>query len=121
MPTIVDSLILELGIDATKFNEGQKKAVESLRNLQEGADKSLKPVQKSFDDLGHTFSLIQGRLLAIGALIATGLGFNRLVQDITKANAELGNLSRTLGMTAKDIDAWEKVGRTVNAAPGEMT
>lgn len=121
MPTVIDSLVVTLGLDASKFTEQQKKAVDSLRQFQDAADKHTKPVQKGMDDLVGTFKEFQGRLLAIGALIATGLGFNRLVQDVTKLNTELGFTSKTLGMTAQQLSEWEQVGRTVGAASGEIT
>jgi len=73
------------------------------------------------DDLVGTFKEFQGRLLAIGALIASGLGFNRLVQDVTKLNTELGFTSKTLGITAQQLSEWEQVGRTVGASSGEIT
>lgn len=121
MPTVIDSLVVTLGLDASKFTEQQKKAVDSLRQFQDAADKHTKPVQKGMDDLVGTFKEFQGRLLAIGALIATGLGFNRLVQDVTKLNTELGFTSKTLGITAHQLSEWEQVGRTVGASSGEIT
>jgi hypothetical protein len=121
MPTVIDSLVVTLGLDASKFTEQQKKAVDSLRTFQESANKSTKPVQKGMDDLVGTFKEMQGRLLAIGAIIATGLGFNRLVQDVTKLNLELGKTSLQLGLSAKEISAWEHVGRVIGASTGEMT
>lgn len=121
MPTVIDSLVVTLGLDASKFTEEQKKAVESLRQFQDSATKHTKPVQKGMDDLVGTFKEMQGRLLAIGAIIATGLGFNRLVQDVTKLNTELGFTSKTLGITAQQLSEWEQVGRTVGASSGEIS
>lgn len=121
MPTVIDSLVITLGLDATKFDEGQKAAVDHLRKLQEASDRHVKPVNKGMSDLVETFKLMQGQLLAIGALVATGLGFNRLVQDVTKLNTELGFTAKSLGMTAQQLSAWEQVGRTVGATSGEMS
>lgn len=121
MPTVIDSLVVTLGLDASQFTEQQKKAVDSLRQFQETANKNTKPVQKGMDDLVGTFKEFHGRLLAIGAIIATGLGFNRLVQDVTKLNTELGFASKTLGISAQNLSAWEQVGRTVGAVSGEIS
>jgi hypothetical protein len=120
MPTVIDSLVITLGLDASKFNEEQRKATDQLRKFEEAANKHVKPVNKGMEDLVATFKEMQGRLLAIGALIATGLGFNRLVQDITKTTTEVGYLSKALGMAAQDLSAWENAGKTVGASTGEM-
>jgi hypothetical protein len=120
MASIIDALVVELSLDTTKFSEGQKKAVDSLRALEQGAQKHMDPVQKGFDNIVGTMKELQGRLLAVGALIAAGLGFNRLTQEVTKANTELGYLSKTLGISAQDLSAWENAGRTVGATADEM-
>jgi len=121
MATVIDSLVVTLGLDTSKFTEQQKKSVDSLRQFQEAANKHTKPVQKGMDDLVGTFKEFQGRLLAIGAIIATGLGFNRLVQDITKLNTELGFTSKTLGISAQQLSEWEQIGRTVGATSGDIS
>lgn len=121
MPTIIDSLVVTLGLDAKDFNEQQKKAIERLRQLEDAADKHTKPIAKGAKDLTETFKAMHGQLLAIGALIATGLGFNRLVQDVTKLNTELGFTSKALGMTAQQLSQWEQAGRTVGAASGDIS
>lgn len=121
MPTVIDSLVVTLGLDAKQFNEEQKRAVKYLQNLEEATQKHGKSATRGVNEMVTAFKELQGRMLAIGALIAAGLGFNRLTQDVTKAATALGQLSTTLNMSAQDLDAWEKVGKTVGATSGEMT
>lgn len=121
MPTVIDALVVTLGLDAKQFNEEQKKAVRYLSELEESTRKHGGGATRQVNEMVGAFKELQGRLLAVGAIIAAGLGFNRLTQDITKSANELGLLSTQLKMTAQDLDAWEKVGRTVGLAAGEMT
>lgn len=121
MPTVIDALVVTLGLDAKQFNEEQKKAVRYLSELEESTRKHGGGATRQVNEMVGAFKELQGRLLAIGAIIAAGLGFNRLTQDVTKAANELGLLSKQLNMTVQDLDAWEKVGRTVGLAAGEMT
>jgi chaperonin cofactor prefoldin len=120
MPTIIDSLVVELGLDASKFDEGQKKAVEGLRKMEEATQKHVKPVTSEFDKLLSGFKEMQGRLLGIGALIASGLGLDRLIGDITKLTAETGYLAKSLGISAQELAKWENAGATVGATANDI-
>lgn len=120
MPTIIDSLVVELGLDTSKFEKGQQDAIDSLRNLEERAGKHAKGTKSEIEKLTQSFSLLQNRLLAIGGLIATGLGFNRLTQEVTKLNTELGFMSDTLGVSVKELSAFQNAARSVGASPSEL-
>lgn len=40
MPTIIDSLVVEFALDPSKFNEGQRRTLEALRNFDTRADET---------------------------------------------------------------------------------
>jgi hypothetical protein len=44
VPTIIDTLIVELGLDPSKFTDGQKKATEAMRGLESASDRSAKNI-----------------------------------------------------------------------------
>jgi hypothetical protein len=106
MATVIDSLVLELGIDPRKFTEGQKRAVEGLRGLEEQMRRSGNAVESNEKKTAHFFtSLKQG----ITGLVA-GYTANRLlgfVEDLNRTDAALGRTSRTLGMSVREVAAWE--------------
>jgi len=120
MATIIDSLVVELGLDASKFEKGQRQAVESLRKFEKDATKHTGNALEGFDKLSASFKELQGRLLAIGALIAAGLGFNRLMQDATKLNSELGYMSKQIGVSAQEFSKWQLAGATVGATAQDI-
>jgi hypothetical protein len=117
MPTIIDSLIVELNLDASKFDAAQKKSVESLRGLEDASAKHVKPVADSFDKLLTGFKEMQGRLLAIGAIIAGGLGLRGLVEDVAKVTAEIGRTSTALGMNTREFQKWRPHARGDGGKP----
>ena len=120
MPTIIDSLVVELGLDSTKFDEGQKKAIEKLRGLEDAATKHVKPTTSAVGDLVGAFKDLQGRILGIGALIAGGFGLDRLVGDIARLTAQTGYLSKSLGISAQELSAWQYAGKTVGATADDI-
>lgn len=44
MPTIIDSLIIELELDPAKFSRGQRQATDSLRRMEQEADRSARGI-----------------------------------------------------------------------------
>ncbi len=48
MATIIDTLCVELGLDTSKFTEGQRQAERSLQTLQTGAERT----GERFGDVG---------------------------------------------------------------------
>src|SRR5690348_13966860 len=120
MPTIIDALVVELDLDPKKFNQGQKDAVEALRKLEDGATKHVKATKSEFDGLLEVFKAVQGRLLAISALVATGIGFESFTAKIAKANAETGYLANNLGVSVQELQKWEAAGATVGAQANDI-
>lgn len=55
MPTVIDSLIVELSLDASGFTEQQRRAVESLRNFEEQAGRSSKRVEATGQGVSRFF------------------------------------------------------------------
>ena len=104
MPTVIDSLFLELGIDTSKFSSDQKKALEKISKFEtqskRSADKAagaVKTVGKAFRDIADdtaigssarrldTFSM-KLRALGQSAQVSGGMG------------SPLGKMAEGLGM-----------------------
>ena len=108
MPTVIDSLLIELGLDAAKFNQGQKKAVEDLRKFDEQSTKTNKAAIKGAKELDVGLGKIRNSLIAIGAAAMGVSGIKDFANQMILGNAALGRTSAMLGMSARDLDAWGK-------------
>jgi hypothetical protein len=117
--TIIDSLVIELGLDASKLDEGQRNMVGKLRQLESATQAHLQPVEKGFNNLIGVFKEFQGRLLGIAGLIAGGIGLDRLVGDLARVNAQTGYLAKSLNLTTKELTAWQAAGRTMGVSPDD--
>lgn len=120
MATVIDALIVTLDLDASKFTSKQKEAVGYLRNLQDAADKHVKPAQKNVNEFEQAMAGLQGRLLAVASLFTGGLGIAAFTEHITKLTAQTGNLARNLGISVKELSSWQGVGASVGATADEM-
>ena len=108
MPTVIDSLLIELGLDSSKFNSGQKKAVEQLQKFDEASTKSNKNATQGAKELDLNLGKIRNSLIAIGTAVVGVSGFREFANQMIFGNAALGRTSALLGMNARDLDAWGK-------------
>jgi hypothetical protein len=106
MPTVIDSLVIEVGLDPKKFTQGQKEAIKSFSDAKDAA----KRVGNDIEDIGKRSSeflgVLQTRLLGVTSLIVGGLGIDHLVGQMLKQDEATGRLAYTLGTSTKELDKW---------------
>lgn len=120
MPTVIDSLVLELGLDPAKFTEGQKKAMDSLRKMQEEVEKGGKNVESHGKKIEDYFSSIKRGAVSTLAAFFGARGAVEFVQNITTMDAAVGRLSKTTNMSAAEVSAWQGVAKRTGADVGSM-
>ena len=113
MATVIDSLLIELGLDTSKFNAAQKKSVDQLRKFDEQASKSSKNAQRGAKDMGEGFEKARDALISFGVAVFGTAGFTNFVNTMTTANAALGRNANLFSMSARELDAWGSVLKTV--------
>lgn len=113
MATVIDSLLIELGLDTSKFNQEQKKSVQELRKFDEQAQKTSKNTQQGAKDIGEGFAKSRDALISLGVALVGFKGFTNFVQTMTAGNAALGRNANLLGLSARELDAWGGVLGTV--------
>ena len=113
MATVIDSLLIELGLDTSKFDAAQKKSVEQLRKFDEQAQKTNKNTQQGAKNVGDGFDKAKNALVAFGTAFVGIKGFTQFAQDMTKTNAALGRNAQLFSMSARELDAWGGVLKTV--------
>lgn len=148
MATVIDTLFLELGIDSSKFSGEAAKAEKQYDRLERSVSKVEKAEKnaakttkensearrKSVVDTQKADVSMQGLLKTVNASIKgfaafTGLllgasGLSKLALDAAKANRELDNTAKNLGMARKELSAWqgaaEMAGESANGMSGYM-
>ena len=125
--TVIDSLVLELGLDASKFTSGQRAAIDSLRKFQEQAVSGGKEIESQSRRI---FELVGGLrtafLTTIGGFIGGQIGAQiaGFANNLLNADAALGRLGRTMGISASDLSAWQgafkQMGMSGESATGAL-
>lgn len=123
MATVIDTLFLELGIDSGKFGtqakeaenrldrmsasfgRAEKSAAKSSKGLEKQAAQSAKSTKQAKSLTQAVGSLAKG-FAAFTALVMGSNALDKMIREGARANVELDNLSRNIGMGRNSLQAW---------------
>ncbi len=124
MATIVDSLLVELGLDASKFTKGQKEAATSLVKMKDEALRHSKEIEGSNRAVAETFSKVRNEVLALFAALLGARGVKEFISNINEANAAVGRFAGNIGESPQTVAAWgmavERMGGSAQDAAGSI-
>ncbi|MFT8720028.1 hypothetical protein [Acetobacter sp.] len=121
MATIIDSLVVQLGLDAKGLAKGGKQATGTLANLDKGA----KGLDVTFGKMGHSasdaFSKARNQAVAFLAVLTAGRGLKDFISSTTSANVAAGNMARNLGTSVNSLTAWQKAAQATGATAQDVS
>lgn len=124
MPTVIDSLVLELALDPTKFTAGQKSAMEALRKLEEQSVASGKEVEAQGKRIVDFFTNLKREAIGLVAAFYGGKGIAEVVEHVATLDASIGRAARNFGTSAPKLAIWvsilRQIGSTAEAAIGTV-
>lgn len=120
MATVIDALVVTLGLDMSQFSAGTAKAAKEQDKMRGSVDKTSKEVTKSsrvandharqLDNMARqgvkAFNDVKNAAIQMFASYTTATGLERLITNLTNANADLGLMSKNLGISSTEIKAW---------------
>lgn len=131
MATVLDTLFVELGLDAKKFHTESKQATQTLDKVTQSATNSEKAIKnigktskKSANEIQNfkkTLGKVHKGLLSFFALATGSNAFVKLASDTAKANVELDNLSKNIGMSGDKLMKWGHMAQMAGGNSQAMT
>lgn len=106
--TVIDALLITLGLDTSDFRKGQKDVSDDLKNQREDAKKTAKEMAEQGKKAAAFFGSIKTELLALTGVTVTAGGLISFVKSTTSGLMDLSIQSKALGMSAKELDGWAK-------------
>lgn len=129
MATVIDSLLVTLGLDSSKFKSGindASKAQKALAAQTRSSTKEQLVLDKKRDDAQakHAKALseqaksneeslrkVRNQALKVAALFTGGLGMLAFARNTLISGANLSRMSSNLGLSAKEITGWGTAAR----------
>lgn len=134
---VIDTLILELGIDSKQFEtqaaqtEKRLEQVEkSLEKTEQATAKNEKQLKKhgeqqkkaagQLEKLQKGFASVVKGAAALTSVLLTSSGLAKLAADAAKANQELDNLAKNMNTGRRELAAWQGAANMAGGSAGGM-
>lgn len=108
MATVIDSLIVTLGLDNKDFQQGMKDTEKGLSDTRKKTDRVGKQIAASGKDAAEFFGQMQRSAIKFFAVLTTGKGLINFTRDVVTTGANLSRLSKNLNISADTIHRWGK-------------
>lgn len=120
MPTIIDSLVVTLGLDASGFKKGQTEVKKGLDDTRKNADQTAKDMEAAGKRAASFFGSIRTELLALVGVTLSAQGIKTFITNMTSDLMRLGIESRALDISAKSLDGWERAAAAAGSTAERM-
>lgn len=121
MPNVLDSFVVELGLDPSKFTQGQKDALEALRQTTERAVAGGKEIEAQGAKVTEYFGKLKREALGFVGLLVGGQGVKQLIENLTTLDAATNRSARLLNVSASELSAWQGAARQAGGSAASIT
>lgn len=119
--TVIDALLITLGLDTSDFRKGQKDVSDDLKKQREDAKKTAKEMAEQGKKAAAFFGSIKTELLALTGVTVTAGGLMSFVKNTTSSLMDLSIQSKALGMTARELDGFGKAAESAGSSFERIT
>lgn len=108
MPTVIDALVITLGLDPSDFKRGSDEMTEEMKKQKKESEKLAKDMEAAGKKAASFFGSIKNELLALAGVTLTLGGIRSFVLSTADSLSKLGYAAQNLGMSSKELDGWQK-------------
>jgi hypothetical protein len=120
MTTVIDSLVLEFGLDTAKFTKQQREAIDNLRKFEAEAEKIGGRAEQQTKKTVDMMSALRREVVGVAAAFLGARGVQSFLQNLNSADAAAGRLALTMNMSTKELLTWDAAAQQAGAKAGEM-
>lgn len=121
MATIIDALVVTLGLDSSGFKKGQGEIKGGLDDTRKQAEQTAKDMEAAGKRAASFFGSIRTELLALVGVTLSVQGIKSFVAGMTDNLQQLAVNSRSLDMSAKSLDGWQRAAESAGSSAEKMT
>ncbi|ALX94891.1 hypothetical protein AV650_15620 [Serratia fonticola] len=120
MATIIDALVVTLGLDTSEFRRGQKEAEDALDETKATAEETGKRMEASGKQAASFFSGLRNQIIALAGVTLSLKGIEDFMSSFSSKLNDLSIASTAFGMKAKNLDGWIQAGKAFGVSAEEI-
>jgi|GEM_PF-4903428 len=120
MATIIDALVMTLGLDASDYQKNSQKVKKENQSFTEEQKKQLDKVEKQAKQALSAISNVQKGILGLFTAVAGATGVGQFLTQVNQAEAALGRLSSYTGQSTEELHKWSNMAAIVGGSAEDM-
>ncbi|WP_035981916.1 hypothetical protein, partial [Bradyrhizobium sp. STM 3843] len=106
--TVIDSLVVTLGLDPKNFTKGQRDALDAFKKTQAEFDKRLKDLETSGKRAGDSFGSITTAAEGLFSVLA-GASMAAFARDTMNSAAATGRMAQNIGVATDQLSTFGRI------------
>jgi hypothetical protein len=107
MPTVVDSLVVLLGLDASRYRKEAAETRSDQGKVVEQSDKMAKRLDSDGKRMSQSFRNVRNEVAGLLLAFTGAATITSFARSILDSDAATGRLATNLGMATEQVSAWE--------------
>lgn len=120
MANVIDSLVIQLGLDGRGVAKGAQQASKSLDQIERSATRTQSALTESGKAAADGFSRARTEALALLAVFTGGRTLKAFTSEITRSNAELGYMAQRLNLDPRRLYQMQRAVMAVGGSAQEV-
>ena len=116
MATIIDSLLITMGMDTTAYRKGQREVEDGARKVNEAERSRGKESAAASKAMADGFRVARNELMSLVGIALGATGIKQFFANMVTGQAVLGRVAKDVGMNARELDAWGKAAETAGGS-----
>lgn len=121
MASVIDALVVTLGLDATGFLSGKHQASDATKKLSAEETKAAKEAEERNKRAAESFRKIRNEVLALVAVFTAGMGLKDFTESTIGTAVNLGYMAKNLQMSTQDLSAWQRAAERAGGSAEGIT
>lgn len=107
MATIIDRLLIELGLDAKGVTKGSGAVQDTLKKTRAEADRTAKDMEASNKRQTLSFGKLRNEVVGLFLAFSGAASLQSYFTGMIASDAATGRLAKNLGMATQELSAWQ--------------
>ncbi|NPT59109.1 phage tail tip lysozyme [Paraburkholderia elongata] len=121
MATVIDALVVSLGLDAKGFLAGKNQATDATKKLSAEETKAAKEMEALNKNAAESFKKVRNEVLALLAIFTAGMGLKDFTESTIGSAVNLGYMAKNLQMSTQDLSAWQRAAERAGGSAEGIT